>query len=472
MMQSVPTPAAVEPALPVPELDALLTPLTTSFASGKTRDIEWRKGQLKALKTLLQQEEETLQAALQADLGKSAVESWATEIGFMLGDIKHTVKHLKRWAKLRKVATPLVAQPAQSYVLPEPLGCVLVLGAWNYPLQLSLAPCIAALAAGNCVVLKPSELAPATSAALKKLIPRYLDNGAIAVIEGGKAISSDLLARRWDHIFYTGGEAVGKIVMRAAAQHLTPVTLELGGKSPCLVDRSADIAITARRIVWGKWLNCGQTCVAPDYVIVEECVKDALLKAIKAEIRAQYGKQPLHSADYGNIVNARHLARLQGYLADQNVWLGGEVDETRPAMAPTVVLDPSLDAPLMQEEIFGPILPIIGTCRISDSLALINARPKPLALYLFCADSKVQQQVLNQTSAGSVCVNDTMLFMTNPDLPFGGVGNSGMGRYHGQAGFDNLSHLKAVMHRRFWPDIKLRYAPFSQLKQALLRKIL
>ena len=446
--------------------------LQATFETGKTRSLDWRLRQLDALRRLLNEQADTLQAALYEDLGKCKTESWLAEIGFLLSDIKHTKAHLKRWMKPRKVSTPLLAQPGKSYQIAEPLGCILVIGAWNYPLQLTLAPCIAALAAGNCVLLKPSELAPATSALIKKLIPNYLDNSAIAVIEGGKDETTDLLTLRWDHIFYTGGEQVGRIVMRAASDHLTPVTLELGGKSPCLVDRSADIDVTARRIVWGKWMNAGQTCIAPDYVIVEESVKDALLKALKRELKAQYGKQPLRNNDYGKIINQRHLQRLQGYLADQTLFRGGQVDEEQCKMAPTIVLDPDPDSPLMREEIFGPILPILTTCQLSDRLPFITSRPKPLALYLFTNDNRVEHKIINTVSAGSVCINDIMMFMTNPELPFGGVGQSGMGSYHGKAGFDRLSHIKSVMVKKFWLDVKARYAPFASWKLSLLKRFL
>lgn len=446
--------------------------LKQSANSGRTHPLQWRTGQLEALKALLEQHQDALTQALHEDLGKSVAEAWTSEIGFLLSDIKHTLKHLKRWSKPRKVRTPLIAQPGTSYILPEPLGVVLVIGAWNYPLQLTLAPCIAALAAGNCVLLKPSELAPATSALIKKLIPRYLDPSAIAVIEGGEAPTTALLRCHWDHIFYTGGEAVAKIVMRAASEYLTPVTLELGGKSPCLVERSADIEVTARRIVWGKWMNAGQTCIAPDYIIVEECIKEALLSALKRALVEQYGKQPLRSNDYGTIINASHLARVRRYLGDHTIYHGGEIDEQRHKMAPTIVLDPNLDSALMQNEIFGPILPVITTTQISESLAFVRDRPKPLALYLFTNDATLTHRVINTMSAGSVCVNDVMLFMANPALPFGGVGSSGMGQYHGSAGFDRLSHLKSVMVRKFWLDVALRYAPFSARKLAMLKKLL
>lgn len=446
--------------------------LKQSFASDRTRPLQWRQTQLRALQTMLKQHAEELITALNQDLGKPQTEAWTSEIGFLLTDIKHTLRHLKKWMRPQKVSTPIIAQPGKSAIYPEPLGCVLVIGAWNYPLQLTLAPCIAALAAGNCVLLKPSELAPATSALIKKLIPRYLDNTAIAVIEGAKAQTTELLKQPWDHIFYTGGEAVAKIVMRAASEHLTPVTLELGGKSPCLVERSADIEVTARRIVWGKWMNAGQTCVAPDYIIVEECVKDALLKALKKEIRAQYTRQPLDNPDYGKIVNQRHYDRLCGYLEHQNVYFGGETQADTQKIAPTIILDPASDSSIMREEIFGPLLPVLTTTQISESLDFVRQRAKPLALYLFTNDTKLERHVVNTVSAGSLCVNDIMMFMTNANLPFGGVGASGMGQYHGKAGFEQLSHQKAVMIRKFWLDVAVRYAPFSSFKLTLLKKLL
>ncbi len=456
----------------IPSMRPMLDNLSAVFATGKTRSLDWRRQQLTALETLINENDAELKEALASDLGKCDMEAWASEIGFLLSDIKHTRKNLGKWSSPRKVSTPLVAWPGKSFQLPEPLGLVLIIGAWNYPLQLTLAPYIAALAAGNCAVLKPSELAPATSAVIARLIPKYLDSATVAVVEGGKDESSALLACKWDHIFYTGGEHVGRIVMRAAAEHLTPVTLELGGKSPCLVDKRADLKVTARRIVWGKWMNAGQTCVAPDYVLVEKEHADDLLAALKRELTAQYGDNPLASDDYGNIINARHLHRLQGYLEGLDVYHGGEMDEMALCMAPTLVVDPPPDSALMREEIFGPILPVITVPSMDDAIEQVRARPKPLALYVFSSDSELQQRVLSQCSAGNVCINDTMLFMTNPELPFGGVGNSGMGHYHGQAGFDTFSHIKSVMRRGFSLDVAFRYPPYTALKRSILKKLL
>ncbi|MCU7553229.1 aldehyde dehydrogenase family protein [Alteromonas sp. ASW11-19] len=446
--------------------------LRATFAAGKTRDLSWRRQQLRALQALLNEHESEITEALHADLGKCRSESIVAEVGFLQADIKHTLKHLERWNKPRRVSTPMVAWPGKSYQYPEPLGTVLIIGAWNYPLQLLLAPFIAAVAAGNCAVLKPSELAAATSALVARLIPAYLDNDAVQVVEGGKDETSALLAMPWDHVFYTGGETVGKIVMAAAAKHLTPVTLELGGKSPCVVDTSTHLAVAARRIVWGKWMNAGQTCIAPDYVLVEAGLLPALVAAIKSEIIAQYGESALTNNDYGSIINARHLQRLQSYLAEQTLEYGGEVDVSACRMAPTLVVNPAPDSALMREEIFGPILPIVAVDTMEEAMGFINARPKPLALYLFTDDKHLEERVLANTSAGSVCINDTMMFMTNPNLPFGGVGSSGMGSYHGQAGFDTFSHLKTVMRRAFAFDVPFRYPPYTDLKLKILRKLL
>jgi aldehyde dehydrogenase (NAD+) len=446
--------------------------LQDTFATGRTKSYAWRVEQLQQLKKMTLEQESKILAALKSDLNKGTMESWSSEVGFIIGDAEHTIKHLKKWMKPRKVSTPIVAQPGKSYRLPEPLGTVLIIGAWNYPFQLVLAPLVAAIAAGNCAVLKPSELSAHTSALLAELIPQYLDQDAFAVVEGAVDETTELLEQRFDHIMYTGGEAVGKIVMSAAAQHLTPVTLELGGKSPCIVDNTANIEVTAARIVWSKWMNAGQTCVAPDYVLVEKDQADTLVAAIKRKITEFYGDDVQHSEDYGRIVNERHFARLVSYLQDQNVVCGGENDQTTKYLAPTIVLDPELSSPLMQQEIFGPILPIITVEHISQAITFVNQRSKPLALYLYTNDDAFEHRVLHSTSAGNVCINDGFMFMVNPELPFGGVGNSGMGSYHGQTGFDTFSHLKTVMKRSFKFDLPLRYPPFTKTKFAILKKLL
>ncbi|NCP65884.1 MAG: aldehyde dehydrogenase family protein [Paraglaciecola sp.] len=453
-------------------IPSLVSKLRTTFAEGTTRPLSWRKQQLKQLKTMLETEQAAFLEALKLDLHKCEQEAWTSEIGFVISDIDHSLRHLASWTKPRKVATPMFVQPGKSYLQPEPLGTVLIIGAWNYPVQLVLAPFVAAIAAGNCAVIKPSELSSHTAALLAKLIPRYLDSNAIEVVVGAVAETTALLAQRFDHILYTGGETVGKIVMRAAAEYLTPVTLELGGKCPCIVDRNTNLEVTAARIVWSKWMNAGQTCVAPDYVLVEEDFVADFVASLKSKITEFYGTDVKQSPDYGRIVNERHFARLSSYLLDQNVVLGGQCDPDTKYIEPTVVLAPDLQSPVMQEEIFGPILLIVPLRSITEAPAFINARPKPLALYVYSHDSAVAQHMVSHTSAGNVGINDGMMFMANPNLPFGGVGNSGMGAYHGQTGFDTFSHLKTVLKRHFIFDVALRYPPFSRSKLQWLKRLM
>lgn len=450
----------------------LVTELHHTFSTGRTKEVNWRKNQLLKLKLLLTENESAFMKALHQDLHKSEQEAWTAEIGFLLSDIDHTLKHLACWVKPRKVSTPLFVQPGKSYLLPEPLGTVLIIGAWNYPLQLVLAPLVAAIAAGNCAVIKPSELSANTATLLDRLIPQYLDPQAYKVLTGAVQETTELLKQRFEHILYTGGEAVAKIIMRAAAEHLTPVTLELGGKCPCIVDSNTDLSVTAARIVWSKWMNAGQTCVAPDYVIVEKSFLAAFTEALRQKVTEFYSADASQSPDYGRIVNERHFVRLSAYLQDQTIIAGGRVDAVSKFIEPTIVLDPSDDSVLMQEEIFGPILIILSVDSIQDAIALINRKAKPLALYLYTKNRDFEQQVLTQTSAGNVGINDGMMFMANPNLPFGGVGNSGMGAYHGKFGFDTFSHLKTVLKRRFWFDVPLRYPPFTQTKLNWLKKLL
>jgi len=441
------------------------------FDSGVTRSLEWRAEQLQALKTMLTEQEAEFLSALQKDLGKGEYEGFVSEVGFVIGEIDLALKNLKKWSKKRSVSTPIVAQPGSSYLLPEPLGVVLIIGAWNYPVQLVLGPLVAAIAAGNCVLLKPSEVSGNCSKVLARFLPNYLDTKALCVVEGGVSETTEILTQAFDHIIYTGGEGVAKIVMRAAAEHLTPVTLELGGKSPCIVDDTVNVGTVAARIAWSKWMNAGQTCVAPDYVIVAESHADELIDALKKKLVDFYGSKPESTGDYGRIVNQRHTQRLASYLEGQNVVHGGEVDVEQCFVAPTIVKNPSMNDALMQEEIFGPILPIITVANIADSIGIVNKRAKPLAMYVFTHNSDLEQRALSDISAGNVCVNDGMMFMTNPNLPFGGVGNSGMGRYHGKFGFDTFSHLKAVIKRGTLLDPSLRYPPYTSAKLSIIKKL-
>ncbi|MEP1448620.1 MAG: aldehyde dehydrogenase family protein [Paraglaciecola sp.] len=446
--------------------------LKNTFSKGSTKAFAWRVAQLQQIKKMVIENQDDIFAAMQKDLGRCDMESWTAELGGVVTEVEHSIKHLKKWMKPRKVSTPIVAQPGKSYMLPEPLGTILIIGAWNYPLLLVLSPLVAAVSAGNCALIKPSELSANMSNLIAQMVSDYLDNDAIKVVEGAVEETTELLKHQFDHIIYTGGDVVGKIVMRAAAEFLTPVTLELGGKSPCIVDSSTDLDVTASRIVWSKWMNAGQTCVAPDYVLVEKPFAEPLITAIKNKITEFYGADVVNSKDYGRIVSERHCSRIIKYLANQDIVFGGNHDLANKYIEPTLVLDPNADSPLMQEEIFGPILPIITLDNISQAIPYVNEREKPLALYLFTKDCSFEQQVLTSTSAGMVCVNDGFMFAANPNLPFGGVGNSGTGAYHGKIGFDNFSHLKTVMKRSFWFDVPLRYPPFTDKKFKLLKKLI
>jgi len=447
----------------------LVDRLRATFDSGRTRDLKWRDAQLAALHRMLDENEDAIAQALHADLAKPRQEVVLGETALLHSEIRHARRHLQRWARPRRVDTPLVAQPGRSFVQPEPLGVVLIIGAWNYPVQLVLAPLIAALAAGNCAVIKPSEVTANASKVLAELIPKYLDPDAIAVVEGAVPETTALLEQRWDHIFYTGGAAVGKIVMKAAAEYLTPVTLELGGKSPAIIDAGADLKSAARRLAWGKALNAGQTCIAPDYVLVTPEQKQPLIDALRTSLRDMLGPDPLASDDYAAVVNQRHFERLSALLRQGKAVIGGQADPSTRKIAPTVLTDVDMQAEVMTEEIFGPILPIIEVENLDRAIEFVREGDKPLSAYLFTRSRQSERKFLDELACGSVCINDVMMFMSVPDLPFGGVGMSGMGQYHGRAGFDRLSHLKSVIRRGRFPEITIRFAPYSGLKQRLLK---
>jgi aldehyde dehydrogenase (NAD+) len=445
--------------------------LRQTFDSGKTRSIEWRLAQLAEIERLMREHEDDLAEALRADLGKCRFEAVLTEISFVAAEAKYARKNLARWMRPKRVRTPIMAQPGHSYLWPEPKGLVLIIAPWNYPLSMVMAPLVGAMAAGNCAVMKPSEITTHTSAIIASLLPRYLDNDAYAVVEGGIPETTELLEQPFDHILYTGNERVAKIVMTAAAKHLTPVTLELGGKSPCLIDKSANLEVAASRIAWGKWINAGQTCVAPDHVLVHRDVAQRFADILGGKIREFYGEDPEQSPDYCRIASERHAARFQQLLAGQKIHTGGRVDVVKRYVEPTIVLDPSPDSALMQEEIFGPVLPVIAVDEMHHAIKFVADRPKPLALYLFTKSKALEDAVLNRLSAGTVCVNDAVIFMVSPELPFGGVGNSGMGRYTGWFGFETFSHMKPVMKRSFRFDAPMRYPPYSEMKAKLLRMV-
>ena len=442
--------------------------LRSTHASGRTRPAKWRAEQLDALNRLLDEQEEAILGALKADLGKPAQESLA-ELSILRSQLEYFRPRFQRWMRSRKVSTPLSTQPGKSWIQPEPLGVVLIMSAWNYPVQLLLMPLVTALAAGNCVVLKPSEIAAHTAELMAELILQYLDQDAVTVIQGGVPETTALLKERFDHIVYTGSGEVGRIVMRAAAEHLTPVTLELGGKSPCVIDPGVDLNMAAKRLLWGKFLNAGQTCIAPDYLLVPEAIQHDLVEALKTELNAMYDNQAMGSEDYATIVSDKHFERLKAQLDDGNTVIGGGASARSRRIEPTVLTDVSPQASSRQEEIFGPILPIVTVGNTAEAIEHIRAGDKPLAAYLFTRSAETEQNFVDQVSAGNICINDTLMFIAAPELPFGGVGESGMGQYKGKAGFERLSHLKAVMRRGRWPEIPLRYPPYTDLKRKLFK---
>lgn len=430
------------------------------FQTGATREIAFRRQQLQALQQAIAAREEDIVAALHADLGKSKFEAIATEVAYCLAEIKYVLRHLAAWMKPKPVATPLALLPARSRIVPEPLGAVLIISPWNYPLQLAILPLIGAIAAGNCAIVKPSEISERTSQVIVELIGDTFAPEFVSAIAGGKEIAQALLAEKFDCIFYTGSTQVGKIVLRAAAETLTPVTLELGGKSPCIVARDADVSVSARRITWGKFINAGQTCTAPDYLLVQRHIKADLLAQITTCLQEFYGSDPAQSPDYGRIVSDRHWLRLNQLLECGQMVVGGDGDRERRYLAPTVVQGVSWDDPAMQEEIFGPILPVLEFEDLEEAIAQVNARPKPLALYIFSKSPQVQSRILHSTSSGGVCINDTVIHVASPYLPFGGLGESGMGDYHGKASFETFSHYKSTIENFCFVDIKLRYPPY------------
>ncbi|RME94936.1 MAG: aldehyde dehydrogenase [Verrucomicrobia bacterium] len=441
------------------------------FDAGKTRNVAFRRERLGALQSALEAHEAELLKALHADLRKSPTEAYVTELAYLHAEIRHALRHVKSWMKPQRRRTPPLTWPSRAWTQPEPLGMVLILGPWNYPVQLLLVPLVGAIAAGNCAVLKPSEHAPATAKALQRMIGRTFAPEHVTLVQGGRETAEALLRERFDKIFFTGGATVGRAVMAAAARHLTPVTLELGGKSPCIVCADAPLQVAARRIVWGKFLNAGQTCVAPDFVWADQRIVQPLLEEIAHAIRAFYGEDPGQSPDYGRIINRAHFDRLCGYLRDGHVVIGGQHNAADLYMAPTVLTGTSLDSSVMQEEIFGPILPVLSFQSLEEVLAELHRRPTPLALYLFTRDRATQRRVLSGTRSGGVCLNDTVLHLTPKDLPFGGLDESGFGAYHGRASFDCFSHQRSVLRRGFLFDSRRRYPP-QRLSLAALKRVM
>ncbi len=430
------------------------------YCSGITRNVEYRRKQLKKLRDLIAGEDGFIVEALKKDLAKPALEAYAAEISLVLGELEYALKKLESWTRPRKVRSQPALLPSSSSVVPEPLGVVLIIAPWNYPFQLAIAPLISAVAAGNCVIVKPSELSPRTAEVMEELIARHMDPRHLSVVNGGPDTARELLNHRFDHIFFTGSSRVARMVMESASRHLTPVTLELGGKSPCIVDRDVNIEYAARRVVWGKFFNAGQSCVAPDYVLVDERIRDEFADAVKRAVIRFYGQDPRKSPYYARIVNRSHFDRLMGYLDQGDTVVGGQALAQELFIAPTVLDAVDLDSPVMQEEIFGPVLPLIPFSSFSEALAFVNSRPKPLAIYLFTTDRVKQELAKNETSSGSFCINDVLVQFFSHHLPFGGVGESGMGRCHGKAGFDTFSHTRSMVQNTLAFDIPLRYAPY------------
>lgn len=447
------------------------------FNSGKTHNYDWRISQLKSILKMVEENETEIMEALDSDLSKPQLEVFMSEITMTKNDCKLMLKELKGWMRPEKAKTTMTTYPSSAEILSEPLGVVLVISTWNYPFMLSLGPVIGAIAAGNAVVLKPSEIAPATSSLLAKLLEVYVDQSAIKVVEGAVAETTLLLEQKWDKIFYTGNGRIGRIVMAAAAKHLTPVILELGGKSPTIVDSNVDLQVAARRIIAGKWgCNNGQACIAPDYVITTKAFAPELIDALQSELLGFFGENPMESKDMSRIVNLNHFTRLTKLMDEDKVStktvVGGQRNEKQLKIAPTILLDVPEDSLIMKEEIFGPLLPILTVQNLEDSFAMINSRSKPLAAYCFTNNEKLKKEFVRNISAGGLLINDTTIHTALETLPFGGVGESGMGSYHGKFSFDAFSHKKAVLYRSFKGDASARYPPYTPRKLRLLKALI
>lgn len=451
------------------EIQSILKRQREYFAAGHTLPAEARIAALKKLKASLQNHEADLARALKTDLGKSATESYMCETGLTLSEATWMIRHVRRLMGERRVPTPLSQFAARSFRSPAPYGNVLIMSPWNYPVLLTLDPLIDAIAAGNTAIVKPSAYAPATAEVLQQILAECFPPEHVCVITGGRAENQALLHQKFDMIFFTGSKAVGKEVLRCAAEYLTPAVLELGGKSPCIVEKSAKIGLAAKRIVFGKYLNCGQTCVAPDYILCDASIRDELIDAIRKEITAQFGADPMANEDYGKIINEKHYRRLMGLIDPAKVVCGGTGDEKTQRIAPTVMKDVTREDAVMGEEIFGPILPVLTYTDLDAALADIESQPHPLALYLFSEDKAVQRKVLDRCHFGGGCLNDVIIHLATSEMPFGGVGESGMGGYHGKTGFEAFSHLRSIVDKKTWLDMPVRYQPYTKQKDKMLR---
>ncbi|MBN2544781.1 MAG: aldehyde dehydrogenase [Spirochaetes bacterium] len=441
------------------------------FKSYKTKSIAFRIDSLNKLKNSIKSNEDKIALALYKDLKKPKFEAYATEIGIIYDEINFHIKNLKKWTKPKKVKTHLAFLPAKSFVYPEPFGVVLIISPWNYPFQLLIAPLIGAISAGNCAVLKPSEVAPHTSAIIEKIVNDNFSSNYLFAFSGGIDINKALLSKKFDYIFFTGSTSVGRIVMEAASKNLTPVTLELGGKSPCIIDKDANLEISSKRAAWGKYINAGQTCVAPDYLFIHKDVKDKFIELVKKHIKEFFSDDPSQSDNYCRIISERHFDRLISLMKHGKITAGGEIDRKKLYIAPTIVDKLKFSDPVMQEEIFGPILPLFEFDDLDEVIDYINKNPKPLALYYFSQNKKSQAKVLNETSSGGVCINDTISHIASPYLPFGGVGESGMGMYHGKKSFDTFTHYKSIMKQTTRFDIPIKYPPYDDKKLKFIKMI-
>jgi len=454
-----------------PDFSALVARHRNYFRSGATRSAEWRERQLKALRAMMTERADDFYAALWTDLRRNRTDADLTDVKFLADEAGHVLAHLREWMKPVPFGTPPALEPARGQVQFDPLGVGLIIGTWNYPLMLTLSPLIAAISGGNAAVIKTSEVAPATAEAVARLVPEYLDRDAFSVVLGAVPETTALLEQPWDHIFFTGGTAVARIVMTAAAKNVTPVVLELGGKSPTIVHSSADLRVAARRIAQGRWNNAGQTCTAPDYVLVFKDVAKPFLAHLKESILHFYGNEPQKSPDYGRIVSTRHFDRLTALLASGIVYHGGKNYRADKFIAPTVLVNVSPDSPVMQEEIFGPILPVLEVNSVQQVIDFVNSRPSPLGLYVFAEDERVAEQILGSTTSGDAAVNDCTIQPLVPDLPFGGVGNSGMGKYHGEWGFRSYTNTRGVLYHGTQVDPDLRYPPYSSSPKRVRERV-
>ena len=451
------------------EIQALIEKQRLYYLSGETLDVQYRINALKTLKTAILKYEQEIEEALKKDLGKSYFESYMCEVGLSLSEISYMIKHTRSFSKEKRVRTPLAQYVSRSYTKPSPYGVTLIMSPWNYPFMLTIEPLADALAAGNTVILKPSAYSPNTTQIIKKIIDECFDEKYVALVSGGRAENTSLLEGKFDKIFFTGSVSVGKEVMRKASEHLTPVTLELGGKSPCIIDSSANIKLAAKRIVFGKFLNCGQTCVAPDYIYCEESIKDEFLKEVKQQIKKQYGEDPLKNSDYGKIINEKHFLRIVQLINSDKVVYGGNTNKNTLQIEPTVMDHVTWGDAVMQEEIFGPILPVLTYRNLDVLIMLLQSKEHPLAFYVFSSKKETIKKLTTTCQFGGGCINDTIIHLANSQMGFGGVGASGMGSYHGKIGFETFSHRKSIVDKKTWLDLPMRYQPYTSLYERMVR---